>query len=115
MHVCTCVYLYIQTDRNTHTLKGYRSNVHLSASFGLPLSVTISNCSAAKHCLSEGTVPGLRLSILVKQANFTLFFFFFTLLDLFLILNTLEKFFNTNMNEITELPLEIALTLLLIV
>lgn len=61
-------------------------------------------------------MPGLRLSILIKQANFRVFLvFFFTLLDWFLILNALEMFPNINMNEITELPLEIALTPLLIV
>lgn len=48
-----------------------------------------------------------------SELRFFFFLFFFALefyLDWFLILNTLKRLFNTNMNEITELPLEVTLT-----
>ena len=54
-------------------------------------------------------MPAGRLSLLRKQVNFAFFPSEFYL-DWFLILNTLKRLFNTNMNENTELPLEVTLT-----
>lgn len=56
-----------------------------------------------------GAVPGSRLSLSIKQVSFTYFALEFYL-AWFLLLNTLKRLFNTNMNEITELPLEVTLT-----
>lgn len=111
VHTPMTAEVHIWTDRNTHTWEGCRGCVNFPAPVCLPCSTIIRTADHEElwglgcWMVWVGPVPGCRLSLLIKQVNSAIFCTW-TLFRLCLILNTLKRLSNTNMDEITTCPLK---------
>lgn len=111
VHTPTTTEVHIWTDRNSHTLEGCRGCVSLLAPVCLPRSKHHWNCKA-RRAVRYGLLDGVGWACAWQQAQpfdktSELCYFVLELyLDYVLILNTLKRLSNTNMDQITNCPLK---------